>query len=99
MLTVSMTRFVNELGGRVVVCGTTVRGNESQSLWNYRRMKLLQSLVVWLGGNVPMSRRSPKIWTIANEPASNDAGYLGMITCRDKTAETRRALGEGAVFA
>ena len=80
MLTVSMTRFVNELGGRVVVCGTTVRGNESQSLWNYRRMKLLQSLVVWLGGDVPMSRRSPKIWTIANEPVSNDAGYIGMIT-------------------
>ena len=43
-------------------------------------MKLLQSLVVWLGGNVPMSRLSPKIWTIANAPLSPDAGYIGMVT-------------------
>ncbi|MBO7403651.1 MAG: hypothetical protein J6V24_01705, partial [Clostridia bacterium] len=61
-LGVSMTRFGNELGGRVVVYGTTIGGNGSQALWNYRRQKLFQSLLVWMGADFPMVRDAPKVW-------------------------------------
>ncbi|MCR5262264.1 MAG: hypothetical protein K6D94_00205, partial [Clostridiales bacterium] len=83
MLAVSMTRFENELGGRVVVYGSTLRGNESQSLWNYRRRKLFQSLTAWLGGDLPMVREAPKVWPIVNLPSGPDAGFLGMVTLID----------------
>ena len=76
----SMTRFQNELGGRVVVYGTTLGGNGSQSLWNYRRQKLFQSLLVWLGGDFLMVRDAPKVWPILNLPLRPDAGFLGMAT-------------------
>ena len=79
-LGVSMTRFRNELGGRVVVYGTTIGGNGSQSLWNYRRQKLFQSLLVWLGGDFLMVRDAPKVWPILNLPLRPDAGLLGMVT-------------------
>ena len=79
-LGVSMTRFQNELGGRVVVYGTTVRGNGSQALWNYRRQKLFQSLLVWMGADCPMVRDEPKVWMILNVPLQPDAGFFGMTT-------------------
>lgn len=81
-LGVSMTRFQNELGGRVAVYGTTAGGNGSQSLWNYRRQKLFQSLLVWLGGDFLMVRDAPKVWPILNLPlrSGEDAGFLGMAT-------------------
>ena len=79
-LGVSMTRFENELGGRVVVYGTTVKGNGSQALWNYRRQKLFQSLLVWMGADFPMVRDAPKVWMILNLPLHPDAGFLGMTT-------------------
>jgi hypothetical protein len=75
-----MTRFRNKLGGRVVVYGTTVRGNGSQALWNYRRQKLFQSLLVWMGADFPMVRDEPKIWMILNLPLQPNAGFLGMTT-------------------
>ncbi|MCR5682444.1 MAG: hypothetical protein K6G29_08360 [Clostridiales bacterium] len=79
-LGVSMTRFQNELGGRVVVYGTTVRGNGSQALWNYRRQKLFQSLLVWMGADCPMVRDEPKVWMILNVPLQPDANFFGMTT-------------------
>ena len=79
-IAVSMTRFENELGGRAVVYGTTLRGNESQSLWNYRRRRLFQELAVWLGGNFPMVREAPNVWPEVNVPSDPDAGFIGMIT-------------------
>ena len=79
-LGVSMTRYQNELGGRVVVYGTTVGGNGSQALWNYRRQKLFQSLLAWMGADFPMVRDVPKVWMILNLPLRSDAGFLGMTT-------------------
>jgi hypothetical protein len=42
-----MTRFENELSGRVVVMGMTVKGNLSQSLFNYRRKRLFEEMLLW----------------------------------------------------
>jgi len=88
-LGVSMTRFQNELGGQVIVYGTTVRGNGSQTLWNYRRQKLFQSLLVWMGADFPMVQGEPKIWMILNLPLQPDAVFLGMTTLINLSEDSR----------
>ncbi|MBR6792803.1 MAG: hypothetical protein IKM48_00415 [Clostridia bacterium] len=64
--TVGMTRFENELGGRVVVMGMTLRGNGSQSLFNYRRMKLFDQMLLWCGEELPFVKSEPYLHLIAN---------------------------------
>ena len=65
-ITSAMTRFENSLGGRVVVMGMTVRGNMSQSLFNYRRMRLFEELIKWCGGDLPFVRGEPNVHLIFN---------------------------------
>ncbi len=79
-VTPSMTRFVNELGGRVAVLGTTLAKNESQTLYNYRRQKLMAEIIGWLGGDYVMVRNDPKIYPIMNVPVDAGTGFIGMLT-------------------
>jgi hypothetical protein len=65
-ITAAMTRFENPLGGRIVVMGMTAKGNMSQSLFNYRRMRLFEELIKWCGGDVPLVRGEPCIHLIFN---------------------------------
>lgn len=65
-ITAAMTRFENSLGGRVVVMGMTVKGNMSQSLFNYRRMRLFEELIKWCGADVPLVRGEPNVHLIFN---------------------------------
>ena len=65
-ISAAMTRFENSLGGRVVVMGMTVKGNMSQSLFNYRRMRLIEELIKWCGGDVPIVRGEPNVHLIFN---------------------------------
>jgi len=77
----AMTRFENELGGRVVVMGMTLNGNRSQSLLNYRRQRLLQDLLVWCGDRLAFAQEAPGVFTIMNEAKNPaDSGFLGMLT-------------------
>ena len=66
LITAAMTRFENSLGGRVVVMGMTVRGNMSQSLFNYRRKRLFEELLLWCGADVPLVRGEPCVHLIFN---------------------------------
>lgn len=66
LLCTAMTRFENALGGRVVVMGMTVKGNRSQSLFNYRRMRLFEELLKWCGAEVPLVRGEPCVHLIFN---------------------------------
>ena len=66
LITPAMTRFENSLGGRVVVMGMTVKGNMSQSLFNYRRKRLFEELIVWCGADVPLVRGEPNVHLIFN---------------------------------
>ncbi len=79
VLAPSMTRFVNRLGGHVVVMGMTVAGNFSQSLLNYRRQKLFDELLIWCGADFSFVRNAPKVYLIENKPASG-ADFAGMLT-------------------
>ena len=63
----AMTRFINELGGRVVVMGMTLKNNGSQSLFNYRRMALFGQLLRWCGEEIPFVEDEPYLHLIANQ--------------------------------
>ena len=94
LLTVSMTRFENSLGGRVVVMGITLKGNNSHSLINYRRQRLIQEQIDWCGGEVVYVKNEPSVYTIMNEAINPDeSGFVGMITlinlCSDRLDEVK----------
>ena len=63
----AMTRFTNELGGRVVVMGMTLKNNGSHSLFNYRRMGLFGRLLRWCGEELPLVQDEPYLHLIANQ--------------------------------
>lgn len=80
-ITVGMTRFVNELGGKVVVLNQGVRGNCSSSLYNYRRQKLFQELLVWCSDEFVFVKDEARVFLIQNEAVSpENAGFTGMLT-------------------
>ena len=72
-LTVAMSRFENSLGGRVVVMGMTVKGNMSQSLFNYRRMQLIDELLVWCGADLPTVNGDPDVHLIFNRAKEGES--------------------------
>ena len=77
----AMTRFKNSLGGRIVVYGTTLEGNRSQSLFNYRRQRLMQELLCWCSDEYAFVKNAADIAVVMNrakDPA--EAGFLGMLT-------------------
>lgn len=65
-VSVAMTRFKNSLGGRIIVMGETLDGNRSQSLLNYRRQKLIQSLLEWCSDSFVYACDEPGIYVIHN---------------------------------
>ena len=72
-----MTRFRNRLGGRVVVCASEVNGNASSSLFNYRRQKLFQELILWCSDSVAFVKNEPRVFCIVNEaPEDEDFRYV-----------------------
>lgn len=76
-----MTRFENDFGGRIVVMGMTLRGNGSQSLYNYRRQRLFQGLLRWCCEDSVYTVGEPYVYTIMNraiKPA--DCGFSAILT-------------------
>jgi hypothetical protein len=85
----AMTRFENALGGRIVVMGLTLDGNNSQALYNYRRQRLLQSLVRWCGGEFVFAEGEPDVFTIVNTPTdSENADFTALITLTSLAEDT-----------
>ena len=81
LLSVAMTRFENALGGRIVVMGMTTKGNLSQSLFNYRRMRLFNNLLLWCGAKFPLVKGEPCVHLIFNEATDPAAsGFSCMLT-------------------
>lgn len=89
LITPAMTRFENELGGKVVVMGLTLDGNNSQALLNYRRQRLIQELLVWCSDEYAFVKENPDVFVITNESKKDvEKDFLGMITlislCEDE---------------
>lgn len=79
LITPAMTRFENELGGRVVVMGMTVKNNNSQALFNYRRQRLIQELISWCSDEYFYVKEAAKVYAVMNE-ADEKEDFRGMIT-------------------
>lgn len=95
----AMTRFENSLGGKIVVMGTTLFNNNSQSLINYRRQRLIQDLLVWCSDEFAFVKGAPDVYVIMNEAKDKEAdGFLGMLTlinlCEDALDEVKIHLPE-----
>lgn len=75
----AMTYFENELGGKAVVMGMTLDQNRSQSLYNYRRMRLIQHLVGLCCEDFAMVKDEHDVFVIQNDSKEN-GGLLGMLT-------------------
>ena len=66
-LQTGMTRFVNRLGGRVVVMGCNVQDNDTSNLYCYRKKEVLRQMINWLGDeDLPaVVRDVPNFWLLA----------------------------------
>lgn len=80
-ISVAMTRFENELGGKVIVMGMTLDGNYSQSLYNYRRQKLIQELLCWCKDSYIFVKDAPDVYLIENKAKKPEkCGFKCMLT-------------------
>jgi len=93
-VSVGMTRFHNSEGGRIVVMGMSVTGNLSSSLFNYRRGRLIQYLVLWAGAkDLVFIQNQPKIFCILNLPQNPDDGNLaGLVTLINLCSDTCKSV-------
>ncbi len=88
---VGMSRFQNALGGRVVVMAMSVRNNMSSSLFNYRRGRLMQELVLWAGADeIVYVRERPKTFCILNRPRPDceDKSLVAFLTLINLCSDT-----------
>lgn len=77
----SMTRFRNALGGTVIVMGMTLEKNFSQSLFNYRRQKLLQQMILEATDELVLVKNAPRLFALMNEPLEEARGdMIGLLT-------------------
>jgi len=89
----AMTRFENELGGRVVVMGLTLDHNNSQALFNYRRQKLFHDLLKWMGKEPAFAEDAAMMYVIENIVLNpEESGFKGMVTLLNLCADAREEL-------
>ena len=90
LVTPSMTRYRNALGGTVIVMGMTLENNVSQALFNYRRARLIRKLVMEGADEYVCVTNEPDIYVIQNETKN---GFIGMLTLtnldEDEVTEVR----------
>ena len=88
LITPAMTRFENELGGKVVVMSLTLDGNNSQALYNYDRQNVIQRLLSWCNDEYVYVENIPDMSIVVNEANDIDGDLIGMLTminlCEDK---------------
>ena len=68
LITPTMTYFENELGGKVAVMSLTMKNNQSQAVFNYRRQKLLQRVILRMSDEYPLVKNAPDVYNIFLKP-------------------------------
>ena len=85
----AMIRFKNKLDGKIVIMGETLENNNSQSLFNYRRKRLFEQMLLWCCDDFAFIREEPNLFTVVNEPQDTDKNSpLGIITITNLSADT-----------
>ena len=75
----SMTRFENELGGKVIVMGLTLDNNKSHALYNYRRKRLFEDMLHWADCDFAFVKEAPEVYLIENR--AKDSTASGFKAC------------------
>lgn len=88
-ISASMTRFENSLGGKVVVMGLTLYRNNSHALYNYRRKRLLNDMLVWAECDFAFVKEAPETFIVDNRAKNPESsGFKAMLTlinyCEDE---------------
>ncbi len=79
----AMVRFENELGGKIVIYGTSLANgrNNSQNLYNYRRKYLFEEMIKWCDDSYVFLRESASTFLIVNEAKDKEhADFYGILT-------------------
>ena len=80
-ITPSMTCFRNSLGGTVVVMGITLENNYSQSLYNYRRQRLIHGLIRKYCDEIVFVPEAPRVFTLMNDAVDPSvSGFRHLLT-------------------
>lgn len=89
LITPTMTYYENELGGKVAVMSLTVKDNQSQSLFNHRRQRLLQRVVERMADEYPFVKNAPEVYNIFLTPreAGDMLALLNLINLSEDDAE------------
>ena len=83
----AMTWFENSLGGKIVVMGMTLRGNNSFSLFHGARQNLIQNLISKISDDVAYVKNEAKVMLIANKPREK-AEFSAILTLINMGADT-----------
>ncbi len=88
-ITPSMTCFRNSLGGTVVVMGITLENNISQSLYNYRRQRLIHGLIREYCDEIVFLPEAPRVFTLMNDAVDETAcGFRHLLTLINLSPDT-----------
>lgn len=73
LITPSMTLFENSLGGKVAILSTSLLGNRSSGLYNFRKQEMIRKIFNRLGNRaLPVTALdAPGIWTLASVAQDN----------------------------
>lgn len=83
----AMTWFENSLGGKIVVMGMTLKGNNSQSLFHMGRQALIKSLISRISDDVVYIKDEAKVMLIANKPKEKE-DFSAILTLINTGADT-----------
>ena len=93
LLSPGMTYFENSLGGKVCVISQSLSENSSQSVYNYRRAALLQSIISKMSDEYPFVKGAPDVYMIAAR--RGDDTVLTLINlCTDEAEDVKLYLPE-----
>lgn len=88
LITPTMVRFENDLGGKIVVMSLTLDGNNSQALFNYSRQRIIQELVSWCSDEYVYVKETPDMFVVVNEANDKNNDFIGVLTiinlCEDE---------------
>ena len=85
-VTPGMIRFVNKLGGRVLITAFDLNNNSSSAVINYKKKEIMRQMIEWLG-NEPLPvfvKHKPNIFCVFNRSKSNDYAIVVIVSlCSD----------------
>ena len=88
-VTPSMTCFRNSLDGTVVIMGITLANNNSQSLYNYRRQRLIHMLIREYCDELVFVPEAPQVFVLMNDAVDEKAcGFRHLLTLINLSDDT-----------